>query len=57
MTDTPNVLTPTIAVNNAINAAVDLPDLKAKLEKVSPELSAQLENKALIASKTPWGTG
>ena len=49
-------LTATPAVNQAIAAAHDLPSLISELNAVDPALATQIEGKALIASKTPWGT-
>ncbi len=46
----------TKAVDDAIKAAQSLPDLISKAKQVDPSLSDALEGKALIASKTPWGT-
>lgn len=46
----------TVAVNDAVAAAKDLPDLIAKAKVVDPDLAAAITGKALIASKTPWGT-
>ena len=46
----------TKAVDAAVAAAKDLPDLVHKLDKVAPDLAQQLTGKALLASKTPWGT-
>ncbi|HXT81395.1 MAG TPA: hypothetical protein VN702_17655 [Acetobacteraceae bacterium] len=43
-------------VNAAITAARDMPSLIANLKTVDPALAAPLEGKALLASKTPWGT-
>lgn len=44
------------AIDNAVAAAKDLPDLVSKAQAIDPSLAAALEGKALIASKTPWGT-
>lgn len=43
-------------VNEAVAAARTLPDLVTKLNAVDPALAQQIEGKALLASKTPWGT-
>lgn len=39
-----------------VAAANSLPDLISKAETFDPDLAEQLRGKALIASKTPWGT-
>lgn len=44
------------AVNDAVASAKSLPDLAAKVAAIDPSLAAGLQSKALIASKTPWGT-
>jgi len=49
-------MTPTQAANDAVAAAKDVPDLVTKLRVADPALAAQIEGKALVASKTPWGT-
>lgn len=46
----------TPAVNSAIAAAKDLPDLVQKLQTASPQLAQQIEGMPLIYSKTPVGT-
>lgn len=53
---TETVAASAIAVNNVIAAAKDLPDLISKAQTVDPSLATALTGKALIASKTPWGT-
>jgi hypothetical protein len=45
----------TPAVNAAIGAARDLPDLVNRLQVVDPGLATQLEGHALIYSKTMYG--
>ncbi len=42
--------------DEAVAAAKDVPDLVAKLKAADPALAAQIEGKALLTSKTPWGT-
>src|SRR5580658_3740546 len=42
--------------NAAVRAAQDMPALVANLRTVNPDLAQQIEGKALIASKSPWGT-
>lgn len=49
-------LTNTPAVNAAVNGARDLPDLVNKLSAVDPALAQQITGKALIASKSVYGT-
>lgn len=44
------------AVDSAVAAAQNLPDLVANLEAVDPTLAEQLTAKPLLASRTPWGT-
>lgn len=46
----------TKAADEAVAAAKDVPDLVDKLKLADPALAAQIEGKALLASKTPWGT-
>ncbi len=46
----------TRAADEAVAAAKDVPDLVAKLKLADPALAAQIEGKALLRSKTPWGT-
>ena len=46
----------TKAADEAVAAAKDVPDLVGKLRLADPTLAAQIEGKALLASKTPWGT-
>jgi hypothetical protein len=48
--------TVTAATNDAIAAAKDLPSLVTGLQATNPALAQQIEGKALLASKTPWGT-
>lgn len=43
-------------VDKAIAAANDLPSLVQGLQQVDPALAQQLTGKALIASKSMWGT-
>ena len=49
-------MTPTAAANDAVAAAKDVPDLVSKLRLADPAMAAQIEGKALLASKAPWGT-
>ena len=42
--------------NMAVRDARDLPDLVGKLAAIDSPLAAQLAGKALVASRTPWGT-
>jgi hypothetical protein len=42
--------------DEAIKAAQSLPDLVNKLQTADPDLAEQLTGKALIYSRTPWGT-
>ena len=49
-------ITDTPAVNAAIKDAQSLPALVATLQTVDPAMAQQIEGKALLASKTPWGT-
>lgn len=44
-----------VAVNDAIATARNLPDLIAKARVLDPGLATVLSGEALIASKTPWG--
>lgn len=44
------------AVNNAVAAAKDLPELIDKVSAVDPGLAKVMTGQALVASKTPWGT-
>lgn len=46
----------TAAVDNAVASARSLPDLVNKVAIIDPSLADALSSKALIASKTPWGT-
>ncbi|MDB5405410.1 MAG: hypothetical protein JWL84_322 [Rhodospirillales bacterium] len=46
----------TVAVDDAVAAAKSLPDLVNKVSVADPSLALALQSKALIASKTPWGT-
>lgn len=50
------ILKDTPAVNAAIAHARSLPDLIGGLQRINPELVAQLETKPLLASRTVWGT-
>ncbi len=45
-----------IAINDAVATAKNLPDLIQKAHDIDPSLAAAISGKALIASKTPWGT-
>jgi len=45
-----------LATNEAVRVAQDLPDLVQKLKVVDPTLAGTIEGKALLASKSPWGT-
>lgn len=47
---------PQTAADRAVAAAQSVPDLVNKLQAADPALAQQLEGKALLASKTPWGT-
>ncbi len=47
---------PCPAVDKAIAAANDMPSLVQGLQQVDPALAQQLTGKALIASKSIWGT-
>lgn len=49
-------ITESAAVNTAIADAKDLPALVTKLNEIDPAYGQQLTGKALLASKTPWGT-
>ena len=49
-------LTATAATDAAVKAAQDVPSLIANLNTIDPALGQQLTGKALLASKTPWGT-
>ena len=49
-------ITATQAINSAVSAAKDVPDLIAKLNAIDPALGQQLAGKGLAWSKTPWGT-
>lgn len=44
------------ARDRAIADAKDLPSLINNVSAVDPALASQLTGKALLASKTPWGT-
>lgn len=44
------------ARDDAIAAAQNLPTLVAGLKAADPALAQSLEGKALLASKSPWGT-
>lgn len=55
MTDT-IATAPAAPVNAAIRAAQDVPSLVANIKAVDPGLADQLTDKALVYSKTPWGT-
>jgi hypothetical protein len=48
--------TPTTIKDQLIGGAKDLPDLIAKAKTFDPDLAASLTGKALIASKSPWGS-
>lgn len=47
---------PTTKRDQVIGMAKDLPDLIVKAQTFDPALAASLTGKALIASKTVWGT-
>lgn len=52
----PATATPSsVAVNNAIATAKNLPDLIAKVQTADPAMATALTGQALITSKTPWG--
>jgi len=55
-TASPTAVAPPAAVTQAITAAKDLPTLITGLQAVDPALAQAMIPKALIASKTPWGT-
>lgn len=42
--------------DQAVAEAKNVPELVAGLQAVNPGLAQQIAGKALIASKTPWGT-
>lgn len=46
----------TTAVDRVIADAKSLPDLIDKIKAVDPSLAESISGKALIQSKTPWGT-
>lgn len=46
----------TPALNAAKTLAKDLPGLAADAQAIDPAAAQQLASKALIASKSPWGT-
>lgn len=46
----------TAAVNTAVADAKNLPELVSNLQVVAPQLAAPFFGKALLASKSPWGT-
>ncbi len=48
--------TPTTKRDQLIGMAKDVPDLIAKARTFDPALAASLTGKALLASKSPWGT-
>lgn len=48
-------LTSTAAVNAAVGAAKDLPDLTAKLAAIDPTLAQQITGQALVTAKGPLG--
>ncbi len=48
--------TPTTKRDQLIGMAKDVPDLIAKARTFDPDLAASLTGKALLASKTVWGT-
>jgi hypothetical protein len=43
-------------VDAAVAEAKSLPELVAKLREADPTLAQALQGKALIASRSPWGT-
>jgi|SRR5882724_9922115 len=45
-----------IAINDAVANAQHMQGLVERLRAVDPALAQAIEGKALIASKTPWGT-
>lgn len=49
-------ITASPALNKAVAAAQDVPTLVAEFAAVDPAVAQQIEGKALLASKTPWGT-
>jgi hypothetical protein len=49
-------ITGTAVVNKAIALAQDVPTLVAGLEQINPKLAEQITGKALINSRSPWGT-
>ncbi len=51
-----SAFTVTSAENAAVRAATDVPGLVSNLQMIDSPLAAQLTGKALVASKTPWGT-
>ena len=54
---TPTPPTPTqAAINDAVKAAQNLPDLVAKVQTLDPAFADAITGKALAASKSPWGT-
>lgn len=42
--------------NGVVKVAQDMPELVSLLQTVNPALAQQIEGKALVASKSPWGT-
>lgn len=47
---------PTTSTDQITAMARDVPDLIAKAATVDPDLASKWTGKALVASKTPWGT-
>ncbi len=47
---------PQTPADRAVALAQSVPDLVNRLQTADPALAQQLEGKALLASKTPWGT-
>ena len=47
---------PTTITDQVVGAAQDLPDLINKASTFDPDTAAKWTGKALLASKTPWGT-
>lgn len=58
MTDHPTLSAPaTPAIRDQlVKDAQSVPDLIARAQTADPQLAQQLQGKALLTSKTPWGT-
>jgi hypothetical protein len=49
-------ITATPLINAAVADAKSLPDFVGKLQALDPSAAQQITGKALVASKSPWGT-